>query len=76
MKGLKGNISVTLAGMENTLGQTTRKGAQRDAELIHVRKNGMDCGRHPGHGERKRGLDESRGRKSVGMGDFLQRWPN
>lgn len=72
MKGLKGNVSVILAGMENTLGQTMRKGAQRDAELIHVRENGLDRGRHAGCGERKRGLDGSRGRKSGGTGDFLQ----
>lgn len=51
MKGFKGNLSVILAGMEDALGQTMRKGAQRDAELIHVRDNGLDHGRHAGHGE-------------------------
>lgn len=42
-----------LAGMENALGQAMRQGAQRDAELIHVRENGLDRGRHTGHGEHR-----------------------
>ena len=50
MKGFKGNWSVLLAMVENALEQTRREDVQRDAELIHVRDNGLDHGRHPGHG--------------------------
>lgn len=72
IKGFKENLPIILAGMEDTLGQTMRKGAQRDPELIHLRENGLDHGRHAGHGEQETGLDRSRGRKSVGMDEFLQ----
>lgn len=53
MKGFKGGLSVILAGMGNARGQAVRQGAQRDAELIHVRENGLGRGRHTGHGEHR-----------------------
>lgn len=70
MKRFKG-LSVAVGWDGNARGQAVRQGAQRDAELIHVRERmvwavagtlGMENIERPG-------LDWE---KSVGMGEFLQ----